>query len=149
MQSIFNTADCEAFITRIQLLTADTKPQWGKMSAAQMLTHIQQPIKVGLGELKLKKSFMGFLFGKWVMNNLRKGKGFSKNAPTDKHFVIHDQPNFDREKQNAIEIIRRFSNGGPEKVTKEPHPFFGKMTAADWDILTVTHLNHHLTQFNV
>lgn len=149
MQSIFDPSVLESFISRMNKLAPDAKPQWGKMTAAQMLTHIQQPVKVGLGEIKLKKTFVGILFGKWAMNKIRQGKGFGKNSPTDKHFIIRDERNFEVEKQNAISIISRFSKGGPEMITKDPHPFFGKMTPQDWDLLTATHLDHHLTQFNV
>ena len=149
MRSIFDPTVLESFVSRINKLSSESKPQWGKMTAAQMLAHIQQPVKVGLGELKLKKTFIGILFGNWAMNKIRQGKGFGKNSPTDKHFIIRDERNFESEKQNAIAIIRRFSTGGPGMITKDPHSFFGKMPSQDLDLLPATHPDHHLTQFNV
>ena len=55
MQSIFNAADNQSFIDRIQRLTPDTPAQWGKMTVAQMLVHAQQPLRVATGDLKLKR----------------------------------------------------------------------------------------------
>ncbi|MBP9797478.1 MAG: DUF1569 domain-containing protein, partial [Chitinophagales bacterium] len=38
---------------------------------------------------------------------------------------------------------------GPTGVTKDKHPFFGKLSPEEWDTLTVKHLDHHLRQFGV
>ena len=32
-------------------------------------------------------------------------------------------------------------------LTKAAHPFFGPMTAGEWDLLMARHLDHHLLQF--
>ena len=148
MQSVFDPSVLETFIRRINKLSPEAKPQWRKMTAAQMLTHIQQPVKAGLGELNLKKTIARILSDKWAMNKFRQGKGFGKNSTTDIHFIFRDDRNFEVEKQNAISIIIRFSKGGREMITKDPHSFFGKMPSQDLDLLPATHPDHHLTQFN-
>ncbi len=65
-------------IARINQLTQDAPRQWGKMNVAQMIAHIQRPLKVAFGELKLKKSLVGILFGAIA----------KKHLPIDKIFKV-------------------------------------------------------------
>jgi hypothetical protein len=76
-------------------------------------------------------------------------KPFSKNAPTDKSFVIKDEWNFDKEKEQLKDIVLSFSKGDEEKCTTHPHSFFGKLTPKEWGIGMYKHLDHHLRQFGV
>lgn len=69
MQSLFNSADNDSIKERINKLTPYTKPLWGKMNATETLAHLQRPILVAFGELKLKGGLLGFLLGKWQKNN--------------------------------------------------------------------------------
>ncbi|MCW3083037.1 MAG: hypothetical protein JWP12_403 [Bacteroidetes bacterium] len=55
MESLFNPADNQKIITRINSVTPESKAQWGKMNAAQMLAHCQPPLLVAFDELKLKR----------------------------------------------------------------------------------------------
>jgi hypothetical protein len=46
-----------------------------------------------------------------------------------------------------VALVRRLGDGGAAALTKEPHPFFGPLTAAERDALRWRHLDHHLRQF--
>src|ERR1051326_6000736 len=147
MKSMFNQSDVNELLQRIDTIRPDSKPEWGRMNAAQMLAHSVTPLKVAVGDLKLERSLVGRLFGKMAKKKLTGGKPFGRNLPTDKHFVFTDQRNFDEEKSALVSLIRRFAESGPDGITKEPHPFFGDMTPREWDALTWNHLDHHLRQF--
>ncbi len=150
MKSLFNPNDNATIIARINALTPDHKAQWGKMDVSQMLAHASQPLKMAYGEAKgSKRGLFAILFGKMFKNKYVKGAPFEKNLPTDKTFVMKDQKHFDTEKQNLITSVQRFANEGPDKITKDKHPFFGEMTAQEWDIIQHKHLDHHLSQFGV
>ena len=149
MNSLFNALDTNIILGRIDTLTAQSKPLWGKMSVSQMLAHCQQPLKVGFGELKLKRSFAGILFGGWAKKKFMGDGGFGKNLPTDKSFIIKGDRNFDEEKTKLTQLIKRFSTDDPKGLSGETHPFFGKMTSDEWSLLSWKHLDHHLTQFGV
>jgi hypothetical protein len=150
MNSLFNTSDNTAIIDRINRLSANSKVQWGKMSVGQMLAHAQRPLKVAFGELKLKRTFVGILFGNMAKKKLARGEEpFSKNLPTDKNFVVTDQHDVDVEKKNLVGLVQKFAQLSPNGITKEPHPFFGVMTTQEWDTLMWKHLDHHLKQFGV
>ncbi len=120
---------------------------WGKMNVSQMLAHCQVIIQVALGEMKLKRNLLGFLFGAIAKKQIMK-KPLKQSVPTFSEAKIADTRNFDTEKQKLIELIKRFS-AGPGVISKDPHPFFGPMTIDEWDTLQVKHLDHHFRQFGV
>jgi hypothetical protein len=69
--------------------------------------------------------------------------------PTAPEFKVVDEREFTKEHEAMLELLRRFGRGGPSGLTKEPHPFFGKLTTEQWDMLQWRHLDHHLRQFGV
>jgi Protein of unknown function (DUF1569) len=149
MKSIFSPADNQEFIARIDRLKPDSPAQWGKMNAAQVLAHMQMPLRVALGDLKLKRGLMAILIGGLAKKKLLSPQPFGKSLPTDPNFVIKGQRDFETEKQQLLELLQRALKGGTGVLTPDPHPFFGKMTPLEWDILQVKHLDHHLRQFGV
>jgi hypothetical protein len=148
MKSLFNKEDNREIVNRINSLTNGSKNQWGKMNVAQMLHHAQIPLQSAFGEIKLKRSLPGILFGGMVRKKLTRDEApFSKELPTAKEFVTVDQFEFQKEKDALVKLVERFAVGGPDQITKDPHPFFGSMTAKEWDIIQWKHLDHHLRQF--
>ncbi len=149
MQSLFDSNTNVEIINRINLLMVDSKNEWGKMNVSQMLKHSQQPLLVAFGDKKLKRGLMGILFGNMAKKTLLKPGDFKKNLPTDPSFLVKDQKEFEEEKQKLIELVKRFAASGPADISKDPHPFFGKLTLEEWDTLQIKHLDHHLRQFGV
>lgn len=148
MKSLFNTNENQEMISRINSLTNTSQAQWGKMNVSQMLSHCQVPLKVAFGEMKLKRGIPGILFGSMIRKKLtRDEKPFDKNLPTDKGFIVVDKREFEKEKTDLIHTIQQFAAIGPDGLSKDPHPFFGKLTSSDWDIIQWKHLDHHLRQF--
>lgn len=150
MKSLFNPSDNQEIINRIHQLSATAQPQWGKMNVSQMLAHCQSPLHVAFGELQLKRNLMSILFGGMVKRSLIKDeKPFKQNLPTSASFIVTDIREFEKEKNKLIELVQRFSKNGAAALRKDPHPFFGKLTTTEWDILQWKHLDHHLRQFAV
>lgn len=148
MKSLFNANHNQEIIDRINKLSPTSQAQWGKMNVGQMLTHCQQPLLVAYGELQLKRGLISILFGGMVKRMLTKDETpFKQNQPTAPTFIFTDKRDFEKEKKKLIELIERFSKQGPDGIRKDPHPFFGKLTSTEWDILQWKHLDHHLRQF--
>ncbi|MDZ4773738.1 MAG: DUF1569 domain-containing protein [Planctomycetota bacterium] len=147
--SLWVTADRAAIEARIKALRADSPPHWGKMNAAQMLWHSQQPLRVAIGQLRLKHSLIGKLFGKMAKKRLLAGKPWGQGMPTAPEFRIAKTPDFESERRTLLDLVRRFGEGGPASLTQAPHPFFGPMIAEEWTALQWKHLDHHLRQFGV
>lgn len=148
MENLFNPSVRKEIINRIGHLHSDRRPLWGKMNAAQMLAHCQFPLKIGFGDVVAKRSFIGWLFGKIAKKQFMKNTHFKKNLPTDPTFIINDARDLDAERNKLIQLIERFAQG-PDSITKQSHPFFGKMTPDEWSILSWKHLDHHLRQFGM
>jgi hypothetical protein len=150
MKSLFNTKDVQEFITRINSVTANSKPQWGKMNAAQVMAHCTAPLKMAHGEIKGKRGLISLLFGKSAKKKFTTpGVAFSKNLPTDPKFIFPDANEFENERKKLIAKLNEFAQKGKAGITKEPHTFFGTMSPEDWDIIQSKHLDHHLRQFGV
>ena len=149
MKSLYNPGDNQEIISRLQQLRPDAQALWGKMNVAQMLAHCQVPLQVAYGDVKIKRRFIGWLFGRIAKKKLSSDKPWDKNMPTDPEFIMKSEHDFDTEKNKLIPLVQRFALAGPDGITKDPHPFFGKLTSEEWDRLQWNHLNHHLGQFGV
>ncbi len=150
MGSLFDAAENEAIVARLAAVTADTRPRWGKLNATGMLAHCDKPLLVARGELQLRRGLVGVLFGGWAKRKFIDRDGpFQKGGPTDPHFLAPGADDFAAEQARLIEHVRDFARRGPDGLTREPHPFFGRLTAEQWDRLMWKHLDHHLRQFGV
>jgi hypothetical protein len=146
MKTIFDEATTGELIGRVDRLREESKAQWGKMSAYQMLKHCTLWEEMISGKNKYKRMFLGPLLGKMVLNNLLKDdKPMGHNAPTVPGFSIAGSGDFQTEKKKWIAMIKDhavFSNAN------FVHPFFGKMTREQIGYLAYKHTDHHLRQFN-
>ena len=149
MPNLFNASDVAAIIQRIGKLKPESQRQWGKMKVGQMLAHCNISIETAMGLHKMKRVFIGRLIGGLVKARVLGDKPFGKNSPTDKSYVFSDERDFNTEKTKLIGSLKKFYEGGPEKCTTHPHPFFGNFTADQWALFQWKHLDHHLRQFAV
>ena len=149
MESLFDKSDNELIIQRINALTSDSKPLWGKMNAAQMLSHCQAPLDVASGDLQLKSNLFLQIIGKFYKKKLLAAPGFKKNSPTAPDFLRNNPVDFEQAKAELIEKISKFSTLGPKVIANHKHPFFRTMTNEEWHLLQWQHLNHHLNQFGI
>ena len=63
----------------------------------------------------------------------------AKSKPTIVYSGLPDSP--------LGSLLKKFVEKGEAGISKEVHPFFGKLTTAEWDTLQWKHLDHHLRQF--
>lgn len=110
-----------------------------------MLSHVQVPLKVALGEVKPRRTFIGFLFGGMAKKKSFSEKPFPQNLPTDASFIRKGGHDFDMEKNG---LVNRFVAAGTSGLSKEPHPFFGKLTEKEWSTSLWKHIDHQLRQFS-
>jgi hypothetical protein len=149
MESLFEPEVTRKMVNRIDQLTADTKPLWGKMKVSQMLAHMQPPLRVALGDEKLKKGLMALLFGRIAKKQMVNESPFKKNLPTAPSFVVKEEKDFEEEKAKLTDLVQRFSKVSRQELNNRVHPFFGKLSADEWNTLHWKHLDHHLRQFGV
>ncbi|MCW3079063.1 DUF1569 domain-containing protein [Segetibacter sp.] len=149
MKNLFQPEALEEIKQRMQKLQPNSARLWGKMEVAQMLAHCSAAMEVAVGEKHPPRMFIGRIIGPFLRSRFTNEKPFGKNTPTDKSFLVIDQRNFEKEKAKLLELIDKFSKGGPEKVTLYPHSFFGKLSPVEWSAGMYKHLDHHFRQFGV
>lgn len=149
MNTLYDKVAAESLIARIENLTPETRALWGKMSVGQMLEHCSIGMETIRGIRVIKRVFIGYLFGKMAKPSFYNEKPFKQNLPTAKELTITNSVDFNRAKSTLIEHIHATQVGGPDKCTKAPHAFFGKMTPEEWGKGMYKHIDHHLQQFGV
>ena len=149
MTSIYNPADNQKIIERINKLTPESKALWGKMTVDQMLHHSKLASDTAFGKQDLKINFLMKILGKMLKKKVFYGGEMGKNSPTAKEFIITEHYDLEKVKSELIANFSRFASEGKSSIKMMNHPFWGKMTYEDWDALMWKHLDHHLKQFGV
>ena len=135
---------------RINALTAESRPEWGKMNVAQMCAHCTEAFEVMNGEKPLRKApriprpFRGV-----ILQYLTSDKPFLKNTPTHPQYKKVDELQLDGEKKRLVAAIDRFVTEDEATANARAYPFFGEMTADQRGVWMYKHLDHHLRQFGV
>lgn len=145
IKNLFDPAVKQDIINRINSLNPQSQRQWGKMNVAQMLAHVQLPIKIAYGTHTPKGSFLLRLIGPLFKSKLWDNKPYKQGLPTDPTFVMSEnEKDFEKEKSALLELVGRFSETA---IVGEKHPIFGRLTKENWSKATWKHIDHHLKQF--
>ena len=147
MKNLFDKDTHTEIINRLNTLTPQTQHRWGKMNVAQMLAHCKAAFTVPLSDKKMPRSFMGLLIGWMIKPKLYNESPWKQNLPTAPNFIIKDERDFEKEKQQLVAMINQFHHAGPGNVGKYPHPMFGTFTPEQWGQSMYKHVDHHLMQF--
>jgi len=147
MKTLFEKEAADELLARIDTLQPTVQRQWGKMDVAQMMAHCSGVLDMGSGRVLLPRLFIGRLLGRFVRPVYSNEKPFSQNNPTDPKLVVSDARDFQKEREQLKVKVREFQQGGEEKCTRHPHPFFGPLTPYEWGRGMYKHLDHHLRQF--
>ena len=150
MKNIFEEKETNNVINRINKLKPTTRPQWGKMSADQMLAHCNVTYEMAF-ETKHKKSngFTKLMLKLFVKNTVVGEKPYKKNSRTAPQFLIVDARNFEEEKERLVNYLKKTQSLGADYFEGKASHSFGKLTKTEWNNMFYKHLNHHLTQFGV
>jgi hypothetical protein len=149
MGTLFNPADRQSALARVQALRADSPRAWGKMTPAQMLAHCSASLSDACGDRVCRQALIGKIFAPLVLRRVLSDKPMGRNAPTDPTYRMTDDKDFSRERERLVALVDRFVDSGVTSAEGRVHPFFGKLTGDQWGRLMHKHLDHHLQQFGV
>jgi len=133
-------------------LAAESKGNWGKMSAQHMIEHVSDFFNVSTEKIKFQlvtpeehlPKYKEFLFS---------DKEFRENtkAPAT---VLGEEPLPLRSEslEKAVEYLKKSVNDfftffEKDSMKKTTHPVFGPLNFEEWVLLHYKHVNHHLRQF--
>jgi hypothetical protein len=88
IKDLFDPGVKKEILDRVNRLTSQSQPQWGKMNVAQMLAHLQMPIGSALGVYTLPRTLLGKIVGPLVKAGMYSEKPFKRNSPTDPSFIM-------------------------------------------------------------
>ncbi len=149
LRNVYDPERVAELDARIRALRPDAARQWGKMSLPQAVAHMAIGFESALGDVEIKRVFLGRLIGGFVKGMVvNDDKPLRQNSPTAPEFIITNTPDLERERARLLALLHRFADGGPTACTKNPHGFFGPMTPDEWAVLLYKHTDHHLRQFS-
>lgn len=134
---------------RLASLGPDTPGRWGRMDAPGMVCHLSDMFRSAMGERE-GPGVVGGPFARSVVKWWALGAPFRwpHGFPTARQF---DQErdgsspgSFDADREELVALMDRFSD--PATVLGA-HPFFGRLTRAEWGRWGFRHTDHHLRQF--
>jgi hypothetical protein len=138
--------------TTLENLKADSKAEWGTMTAKQMLLHLIQSSKMMHFEnntLLIKKEYV-----EKAIAFLYTDKPISRGIEIPKDIGYNFEDGIDDDIEKLKEELIESSNAMLTFLTKKTdfkaiHPFFGELNSEQWLLFQKKHFTHHLSQFNL
>ena len=146
-RSLYNPEGYQECLSRINVLSADSRPQWGSMTIAQMLSHCAEIQEVSNGKELKDTPFIARLLKGMIRKMVVGDKPFPKNSRTHPQYIQTKECDFETEKARLLAALEAFVEA--ENSPPRPHPLFGAMAHDEKGWSMYKHLNHHLTQFGV
>jgi hypothetical protein len=108
MKNLFDKDTYNEITARLNALTPLAERKWGKMNAAQMLAHCNEPFKISMSDKKIPRPFVSYLFG-WVARRMVLAeKPYKPGLPTAKELIIKDERDFETEKKKLGSLMEAF-----------------------------------------
>src|SRR6266536_1249794 len=146
MRTLFNNECRVGLLVRLGRVRPEHPPQWGQMSAPQMLAHLSDQMRVTLGDapcspIRSALRYPGIKHAALYVLPWPKGRvqsppeGFA-TRPTS----------WSRDLASLKALVAGLLARGPSGTWPE-HPFFGPLSGPAWGVFCYRHFDHHLRQF--
>lgn len=137
-------------IDRLNKITGDEKPAWGRMNLEQMISHLVQAGEMPFVEsVPARSTFASMTFIKpLVLYVLPMPKEVKVSAELDQQQAGRKPQGLAADRETLIELTNKLGTL-PEGHQCLDHPMFGKMSAKEWALIAHKHMDHHLRQFGV
>jgi hypothetical protein len=139
----------QKFCNRMERLRADTRGQWGKMNAHQMMCHLVDCFRAVRGEVKVKSAVNPFSRTVMRWAALHTSIPWPHGTPTRPEMAQGVGGTPPAEWQSDLAELTRRIHQFPVQLEFAQHPVFGPMTLDEWHIWGYRHTDHHLRQFGL
>ena len=146
MPSLWDQTARDEALIRLNRLKADTPARWGKFTCPDMLGHLNDSMRMALGDVtpRAKNLPLRFFPLKQLIIYV---VPFPKGAPTAPELIARTgRCVWDEEVRMFKELLGRVAARSDATVWP-PHPAFGAMSRRDWGALGYKHIAHHFSQF--
>jgi hypothetical protein len=150
VKSIADAKCKQEIVRRIGSMRPDAPRQWGKMTAPQMICHLNDAFLGVMGErpIPILEKFRARKTIKWLA--LYFPRPWPPGVPTrpeiDQEFGGTKPAEFAADIRLLLELVERFTKE-PRDFEFRPHPIFLEMTERQWMRWGYLHTDHHLRQF--
>jgi len=150
MKNLYDPEVYKECLSRIDKINAETKPAWGLMNAAQMMSHCAEIMEVANGKELKGTPFIVKLFSNYIKKMVYNEKPYKKNMQTHPQYQMKGTSrDFETEKKRLLQALDKFYNEDPEVAAEIKHTMFGKVPLDQKGWGMFKHLDHHLNQFGV
>lgn len=152
MKTLARQRDRDDVLRRLRELRPDSERRWGKMSAHQMVCHLADAFRMGIGRRKASPATgpLQRTMVKWIALYLpmRWPVGIMTRPEIDPLAEGTSPVNFAADVAEVASLIELITTE-PRRVEWQPHPVFGRMSESAWLRWAYLHMDHHLRQFGV
>ena len=146
MASLWSEPDRRALLDRLARIRPDTPPRWGRFDGPAMLAHVNDALRMMLGDLTPKPKRLPirhFPLKQLLIYVLP----FPKGVPTAPELLVRTRGAVWADEVKVFRaLISRLALSSAAKAWPD-HPAFGPMTRRAWGVLAYRHVSHHFTQF--
>jgi hypothetical protein len=137
-----------SFVARAGKLTVDATPLWGKMNASAMMAHLNDSLRMALGDLPCKSKNLPLRY-KPIRKLFIYYLPMPKGAPTAPELIARcGSALLDDERTQFAQLLDRCAALTPASTFGE-HPAFGDLGYDEYGALIWKHTDHHLRQFGL
>jgi hypothetical protein len=148
LPNIFTAPVADDVISRINKLTPQTAPGWGKMNVGQMLAHCNVTYEMVYEDKHPKPgAFVKLMLKMLAKNKVVSETPYKRNNPTAPAFIMTGEKDFGAEKDRLIDYIQKTQQLGESTFDGKMSHSFGPLSITEWNNMFYKHLDHHLTQF--
>jgi len=152
VKTLGNEADRKSLLRRLHQLRQDSQRRWGTMSPHQMICHLNDSFKAGVGEKEVSSvsNVVSRTLVKWIALYLPIpwAHGMPTRSEMDQNRGGTAPVEFNRDRNELRAMIERFRQTQRD-FQWHPHPLFEEMSDRDWWRWGYLHVDHHLRQFGI
>jgi hypothetical protein len=153
MRSLLDPASRASIDARLALLRPESKRRWGRMTASQMICHLNDAFRGSMGELGGARvprpaTLYGRTVMKWWALMLPWPRGVRSPAAADQERGGTPPTTFENDLAALRATTDRFVRELPV-LTQRSHYYFGHLSEAQWARWGYKHIDHHLRQFGL
>ena len=150
MKTLQNHADKQELRRRLAMIRPDSTRRWGRMSAPQMIAHLNDAFEMSMGLRRVTAARLPYprtllrWTALWVP--IPWPHGFPAAPELNQETGGTPPSEFAADVQELAKLIERFTQR-PRDFDWQAHPHFGWMSERDWMRLGYLHTDHHFRQF--
>ena len=145
MKSIWRDEDRQALHDRVAAVAWDGRAAWGKFTAAKMICHLADSLKMAVGDLPVAPRHLPIRYPP-LKQLIIYAAPFPKSAPTAPELLAREPREWSNDIADVQALLARAASARTTDSWPE-HPAFGKLSKRAWGVLIFRHMDHHLKQF--